>query len=263
MQVKNNETVPADFVLLHSSEENQMCYVETANLDGESNLKDKYAFVDGISLYPQQLEQLRGTIMVDQPNSNLHQFSGIVTLEGRSEKTIDFQNILLRETVLKNTAMAVGVVVYSGYETKIAQNQGHFETKVSHVERKVNWIQAVLLLFLILLSSACAIVYWIYHNQVNNRHDLTYLHPMVGNPRIEALLIFFSDFLLLSYLIPVSLNVSIEVIKGFLGIFLSFDDKMYHELSGKRCSVNNVSILEELGQVTHVLTDKTGTLTAN
>lgn len=76
-------------------------------------------------------------------------------------------------------------------------------------------------------------------------------------------LIFLSSFLLLTFLIPVSLNVSIEVIKGFLGIFLSFDRKMISTTLNKHCSVNNISILDELGQIDYVLTDKTGTLTAN
>lgn len=77
------------------------------------------------------------------------------------------------------------------------------------------------------------------------------------------MLIYFSSFLLLTFLIPISLNVSIEVIKGFLGIFLEFDKKMYYKPINKGCNVNNVSILEELGLVDYVLTDKTGTLTAN
>jgi P-type E1-E2 ATPase len=78
-----------------------------------------------------------------------------------------------------------------------------------------------------------------------------------------VVLIFFSGFLLLTFLIPISLNVSIEVIKGFLGTFLTFDRKMFHEPINKGCSVNNVSIIEELGQIDYILTDKTGTLTAN
>ena len=77
------------------------------------------------------------------------------------------------------------------------------------------------------------------------------------------ILIYFSSFLLLTFLIPISLNVSIEVIKAFLGIFLGFDDKMYYKPIDKRCNVLNISIIEELGQVDYVLTDKTGTLTAN
>jgi P-type E1-E2 ATPase len=78
-----------------------------------------------------------------------------------------------------------------------------------------------------------------------------------------VVLIYFSSFLLLTFLIPISLNVSIEAIKAFLGVFLGFDDKMYHKPIDKRCQVFNISIIEELGQIDFVLTDKTGTLTAN
>jgi P-type E1-E2 ATPase len=55
----------------------------------------------------------------------------------------------------------------------------------------------------------------------------------------------------------------IEGIKTFSGIFLSFDRKLYDSTIKKECGVLNTSIIEELGVVDCVLTDKTGTLTAN
>ena len=122
-------------------------------------------------------------MVVDAPNSNLHQFSGFLQINKNTEKNIDFNNILLRETVLKNTDYVVGVVVYSGYDTKIIQNAGRVGNKISHVEYKVNWIQGALLLSLILLAAVCCIGFSIYHNTVNNRKDLYYLVPQVDNPR--------------------------------------------------------------------------------
>lgn len=78
-----------------------------------------------------------------------------------------------------------------------------------------------------------------------------------------ALLMFFTIFLLLNFLIPITLNILIEGIKTFSALFLSFDRQLYDKKSKRRCGVLNSSIVEQLGQVDCVLTDKTGTLTTN
>lgn len=39
VHLSNNEVVPADVLLLRSSDEHGTCYLDTCNLDGESNLK--------------------------------------------------------------------------------------------------------------------------------------------------------------------------------------------------------------------------------
>lgn len=123
---------------------------------------------------------------MDAPNSNLHAFSGYGRMEGKQDRHIGLDNLLLRETVLRNTEMAVGLVLYSGYDTKIAQNMGPVEIKVSHVERKVNRIQAVLLLVLFLLSAACTLGFTLHHNQVHDRADLVFWVSQVGNHHIEC-----------------------------------------------------------------------------
>ena len=68
---------------------------------------------------------------------------------------------------------------------------------------------------------------------------------------------------MLNFLIPITLNIVIEGIKAFSGVFLSIDKKLYDHRTKKYCSVLNTSIIEELGIVDCILTDKTGTLTAN
>lgn len=82
-------------------------------------------------------------------------------------------------------------------------------------------------------------------------------------PSYAATLIFFTIFLMLNFLIPITLNIVIEGVKTFSGLFLTYDRKMYDETIKRECGVLNTSIIEELGVVDCVLTDKTGTLTAN
>lgn len=76
-------------------------------------------------------------------------------------------------------------------------------------------------------------------------------------------LTFFTIFLMLNFLIPITLNIVIDGIKAFSGLFLYMDRKFYDKNTKKKCGVLNTSVLEELGVVDCILTDKTGTLTAN
>jgi P-type E1-E2 ATPase len=70
-------------------------------------------------------------------------------------------------------------------------------------------------------------------------------------------------FILLSTFIPISLIVTIEVVKVCQGVFISYDPEMYCEESMRYCNVSSASLNEELGQISYIFSDKTGTLTRN
>lgn len=100
------------------------CYVSTANLDGETNLKLKTApaatqsMLAGIS--PNSLgglSALSGKVVAEPPSANIHDFNGSIDMEGAAAESLGAKQLLMRGTVLRNTSFCVGVVVYTGAGT--------------------------------------------------------------------------------------------------------------------------------------------------
>lgn len=85
VRISSGELIPADTLLLSSSSEAGICYVETSNLDGESNLKEKQAVAEVGQLTALQLNALRGSVTVDKPTPSLYEFSGKALIEGKEE----------------------------------------------------------------------------------------------------------------------------------------------------------------------------------
>ena len=80
---------------------------------------------------------------------------------------------------------------------------------------------------------------------------------------LDGILSFLKFFLLLSSILPISLLVSLEIIKVIQSLFIMADAKMYSVDVDQRCKVMSISLNEELGLINNIFTDKTGTLTAN
>ena len=76
LEVLEDEPFPADMILLHSSLEEGKCYVETAELDGETNLKIRVAHSDifprGGAFVPGDFDG--GEVKCDAPNNALYSF---------------------------------------------------------------------------------------------------------------------------------------------------------------------------------------------
>jgi phospholipid-transporting ATPase len=137
VQVLGGEEIPADLVLLTSSEPNGVAYVETSNIDGETNLKIRSSAPTRPSLpagpvwsSAEELHSLAMALEYERPNPRIHFFTGTLKLEEQSETAetvtrtvpVDQANVLLRGSSLKNTRWALGLVVYTGKETKIVKN---------------------------------------------------------------------------------------------------------------------------------------------
>lgn len=91
--MEQDEAFPADMLCLSSSEEQGILYIETASLDGETNLKVRRALPATMNI--QDFNNLQASISCEQPNNSLYTFKGNFTM---NEKTvpISVEQILLR-----------------------------------------------------------------------------------------------------------------------------------------------------------------------
>ncbi|KAJ0016643.1 hypothetical protein Pint_11592 [Pistacia integerrima] len=268
VRVSKDEYFPSDLLLLSSSYEDGVCYVETMNLDGETSLKIKRCLETTLGVNEEkEFTRFKASIRCEDPNPNLYTFVGNLEFENRSYPLCPAQ-VLLRDSKLRNTDYIYGVVIFSGHDTKAVRNSTRSPSKRSRIERKMDYIIYLLFSILVLISfissigSALVLKYdmvkwWYLHLQNDDR----YFNP--SNPVVSAILQFIRALILYGYLIPISLYVSIEVVKVLQAMLINKDIEMYDEVTCKSVKARTSNLNEELGQVEMILSDKTGTLTCN
>ncbi|KAI8533695.1 hypothetical protein RHMOL_Rhmol10G0029200 [Rhododendron molle] len=272
VKVYKDQYFPADLLLLSSSYEDGVCYVETMNLDGETNLKLKHSLDVTAPLRDEtSLQKLEAVIKCEDPNEDLYSFVGSLCYNGQ-ELPLSLQQILLRDSKLRNTDYIYGVVVFTGHDTKVMQNATDPPSKRSKIERRMDKIVYILFSVLILVSVIGSFFFGVETKKDIRRGKLRrwYLRPddtkVLYDPQgasLAAFLHFLTGLLLYGYLIPISLYVSIEIVKVLQSIFINQDQEMYDEETDRPAHARTSNLNEELGQVNTILSDKTGTLTCN
>lgn len=254
---------PSDMLLLASSENGGMCYIETANLDGETNLKIRQSLAStSTCTTPVLLEETLNDAIIecDPPNAKLYEFEGrLIMPNGADTYPIGPDNILLRGAKLKNTSWVYGAVLYTGHESKLMKNSlAETPIKQSRLEKMTN-VQILWLVFMLLTTGFLSAVFsqiWTSGNThwyIFEGSEITFNFGMT----------YLTFVILYNNLVPISLQVSLEVVRTFQAHFINSDEEMYDKETNTYAMARTSNLNEELGQVRYILSDKTGTLTKN
>ncbi|XP_052894439.1 phospholipid-transporting ATPase VD isoform X1 [Anopheles moucheti] len=277
IHLSNNETVPADILLLKSSDPTGVCYIDTCDLDGETNLKRRQVvrgFVEKQHIFAPN--KFTSRIEVDAPSTKIYRFHGAVIHPSGERVPVSTESLLLRESRLKNTDYAEGIVVYAGHETKAMLNNSGPRYKRSRVEQQMNidviWCVIILIVLCIIGAVGCKLWLAFYANDSDNDgtsnggNNDTFRIPFLPfeiSPEYEGFLAFWTFVIILQIMIPLSLYVTIELCKLMQVYHIHNNIELYDPDSNKRTECRAMNITEELGQIQYVFSDKTGTLTEN
>ncbi|KAM5308867.1 phospholipid-transporting ATPase IK isoform 2-T2 [Glossophaga mutica] len=263
IRLDKDNIVPADVLLLASTEPSSLCHVETADIDGETNLKFRQApMVTHHELTSiRKMASFQGKVVCEEPNSRMHHFMGHLKWEGQ-KYSLDSGNILLRGCKIRNTDTCYGMVIYAGFDTKIMRNCGKIHLKRTKIDRLMNRLVILVFMVLVLISVALTLGFWDMATEFKAKHHYV-AEKHVHSVTTESFLIFCSFLILLSVMVPMSAFFTAEFIHLGNSIFINWDVQMYYEPQDMPAKARNTSLNDQLGQVEYVFSDKTGTLTQN
>ncbi|KAG6864192.1 hypothetical protein C0991_011668 [Blastosporella zonata] len=279
VKIKDHESLPADILICATSEDENVAFVETKNLDGETNLKSRNACPALTHLRSAaDCADIRNRyrIEADRPDVNMYKLNAALVLDskdpterekgtGGETHPIDMQMTLLRGTVLRNTRWVIGIVMYTGEDTRIVMNSGGTPSKRSKVERQMNPQVFINLIILAIMATVCGIVDSVLEHQEYPRSAPWLYNDNLSddNPSINGLVTWAFALITFQNIVPISLYISIEFVRTCQAAFIYFDSEICYDKTGQATLARSWNLSDDLGQIEYIFSDKTGTLTQN
>ncbi|CAE7424695.1 ALA3 [Symbiodinium microadriaticum] len=260
-----DEAFPADLLVV-CAVGREGAFISTVNLDGETNLKLRspppvfQSLIDTeCSEHSQEVvrpplpvfdivSRLFETplyVRLATPSADLSDMHAAIEFGREQRCAANCTNFVPRGCVLRNTSWMLAIVAYAGKDTKARLNSATVAGKVSSLQGALNYCVYGLLASLLVTCIYLATL------------------ATVAEPGTGWTVCFLTYTITLYHVVPISLYVSFEILKLVLGGFIDFDRQMVDEATGQGAKARTADLVEEMGQVDFIFSDKTGTLTAN
>ena len=240
IQLSKNERVPADMVFLHTSDKSKTIFLRTDQLDGETDWKLRKApgFTQNLTI--EEILNLDGFAQYQPPSKLIYNFEGVLNVKDNNNKNVK-EALNLENTFWMSTVSAsceiIGIVIYTGNETRARMNSSKSKIKSGLLDHELNLINVYLFIIMFIL----ALVLTVLKNSYS----------------VNTIFVFFRFIVLFCGIIPIALRVNLDVSKTFFSIRINRDEII------KNTIARNSTIPEELGRISYLFSDKTGTLTKN